>query len=220
MPNARNVGGTGFVSLGDYLGANSDALDAQYANDSTTAHGIGDSFNQVIGLVPGEAEGPAQASGVAATPPPENGTDPYSTAVGAAEKAQGLATRFGSQAGLAGAGQNSVSGEQSFNAALLSGAHGQDYSSLSGYLGGFTPGSVDDAWNAGSLKGIGEYVPPAQTQPQVDNGMPGSVEDPAVPPQTSGEPGPAGRRTSPHPIGPPAPWSPPPVLPRRRTPEG
>lgn len=193
MPNSRNVGGTGFVSLGDYLGANSDALDAQFANDSTTAHGIGDSFNQVIGLVPGEAEAPAQASGVAATPPPEGGTDPYSTAIGAAEKAQGLATQFGSQGGLAGAGANPTSGEQSFNAALLSGAHGQDYSSLSGYLGGFTPGSVDEAWNAGSLKGIGEYAPPAQPQPQVDNGTPGSTEDPALPPQTRGVPGVPGR---------------------------
>lgn len=192
MPNARNVGGTGFVSLGDYLGANSDALDSQFANDSTTAHGIGDSFNQVIGLVPGEAEAPAKAAGVAATPP-AGGVDPYSTAIGAAERAQGLATQFGSQAGLAGAGANPVSAEQSFNAALLSGAHGQDYSSLSGYLGGFTPGSVDDAWNSGSLKGIGEYVPPAQGIGPIDNGPGGSIEDPAVPPQTRGVPGVPGR---------------------------
>lgn len=197
----RNVPGTGFVSLNDYLGANGDALNAQFANDAAQAHGIGDSFNAALGGVEGQAEAPAKASGIAATPPDGTGTDPYSTALGSAEKAQSLGTQFGSEAGMAGSAANPVSGEQSFNAALEQGAHGQDYSSLAGYLGGFSPSSVDAAWNAGSMKGIGEYTPPvapaAPGTPDNPTNEP-AYQSPAVGSQTSGiTPWPYGKRPPP-----------------------
>lgn len=190
MPTPPN-NGTGFVSLGDYLGANQDPLNAQYANDSQSAHDVGDSFNSLLGFVPSEAENMAKQTGAAGDPLNPlgswNGADPYGRAMGAAQNAQDLSTKFGSQAGMAGAGRNPVSGDGSFNAALEQGAHGGDYASLSGYLKGFTPAAVDDAWNAGSAKGIGEWVDPYAAKP---GAPPVEPKDPGQPPGEQGSPTP------------------------------
>lgn len=217
MISQRNVGGTGFTSLGDYLGANGDALDSQYNADATQANGIKDSYESYLGQIPGIAEQASKQTGQIASPASPTGSmaPAYENAVNIENKAapdmiNTLALRTGG-----GGGANPVSGEDSFNAALQKGAHGGDYSTLAAALGGSGVGSIQkggaaQAWRNGGELGAEEYVPPAGAPPAQPTHAPLDPV-PNAPGDVATRPGgsPPGAPVTPAPIHPPGPPGPP-----------
>lgn len=174
----RNVGGTGFVSLNDYLGANQGVLDAGYQQDYDQAHQLGDRLSGYLGQIEPGARTAAAASGAA---PDSGSVAGYTDAVNAGGQAKEMGRRA----------QNPfTAGGNPFDSALLSSAHGQDYQSLAGYLGGF--GNPDDALAKGSQEGIADYTaahqpppaaaPPPEPESPYDRAYVRPGEDPRKPP--------------------------------------
>lgn len=151
----------GNVTLGDYLGANRDVLNAGFQQDSTNAHQLGDTLSQQLGMVQQGAQDFASGHGTAAKP---GDVPDYQNATGSATQAQEQGRKYGSQYAMAGSGVNPVSGPDSFNAALEYGAHGGDYKSLSDFLGKFGYGA-DEALAKGNAAGLQPKPPTPGEQP-------------------------------------------------------
>lgn len=177
MNPQRTIGGTGFTSLGDYVGANGDALDAQYDTDADQAHGVKDSYAASLGLIPASAEALGSQTGQIPDAPAGGLVPAYDTATSIENKiAPDLINTFAQRTG-GGGGANPVSGEDSFDAALQKGAHGGDYSTLASSLGGTGVGSIQkggaaQAWHNGGELGSEEYVPPTADIPAPTYGTP------------------------------------------------
>jgi hypothetical protein len=175
---ARDIGGTGFVSLNDYLGANQGVLDSGYQQDYDQAHQLGDRLSGYLGQIEPGARSAAAASGAA---PDSGSVAGYTDAVNAGGQAKEMGRRAANPFTAAG---------NPFDSALLYGAHGEDYQSLAGYLGGL--GNPDDALAKGTQEGIADYTaahqpprvappPPEPESPYDRQVRPG--EDPRKPPQ-------------------------------------
>src|SRR5476651_2155571 len=174
MPGpTRTIGGTGFVSLGDYLGANSGALDSQYNQDASHAKDLGSTYAGYLADLSTQAENESKATGVPVAPG-SDGNSEYTQAQAVAQNEHDLSTAYANRANT-GTGANPVSGEQSFNDALLAGSHGSDYATLGSALGLDTGERLDSAWNKASDQGAGEYVPPAPYSPPVAGHDPGNA---------------------------------------------
>lgn len=178
----------GFVSLGDYLGANKGPLDAGYQQDFTQAHALGDTLQSQLGMTEQEARGYAGHGGTAAT---SAQAPDYATSATSAMQAQEMGRKFGSQSALAGSATDPTNPAASFNAALEYGAHGTDYGTLSGYLGAFGGGGAPDASLAkGNQEGLQDYLNPKPAPEGHDPEQPASNGSPGVFPGT-GRRGPA-----------------------------
>lgn len=145
----RDVGGSGFVGLNDYIGANQGVLDAGYTQDSAQAHQVGDTLQGYIN----EIEPSALQQSAHGTPGDRAGINGYTSATAMAGTAGDLGRKLGSEGGLAGSGANPVSGEQGFNAALSYGAHGGDYHTLGQWLQGLAV-APEDAYQRGTQTGL------------------------------------------------------------------
>ncbi len=170
---ARDVGGTGFTSLSDYLNANQGTLDAGYQQDYQQAHQLGDSLNTQLGGLENAAVDMAGRSGTAPTDVPG-----YAAAQAQATQAQEMGNRFTSPAGT------DLTPEGSFNALLEHGAHGADYASLAGYLGGLGQAPAQ-AVARGTQEGLGIYNTPPNLpgSPGARNNRPqGAPTSPPPPP--------------------------------------
>lgn len=195
----------GFVSLGDYLGANKGPLDAGYQQDFTQAHALGDTLQSQLGMTEQEARNySGQHQGTAATAAQ---TPDYNNAATSAMQTQEMGRKFGSQSALAGSATDPTNPAASFNAALMYGAHGTDYGTLSGYLGGFGTGGPDASLAKGNREGLDDYLTPKPAAPY-DPEHPASLPServypahgaPGQGPYTQPNPHPPGRR----PIGAP-----------------
>lgn len=141
----------GFVSLGQYLGANKDALDQQFGKDSTDAQqftGYDSLYNAARNMATHSGQEP-QGSAV----------EGYQSALDSANKAQEMGRAFQGEAGLAGSGRYgaSFSPDSAFNASLLWASHGPQYQQLSNYLGNYGPNAVLDAVQRGGAAGQQDY---------------------------------------------------------------
>lgn len=190
----RDVGGTGFVGLNDYLGANQGVLDAGYAADTAAGHQQGDTLQGYIGQVAPGARSFAAEHGTEAQPGDVAG---YTSALTSADQARETGRKFGSEFGLAGSAANPVSGEQGFNAALAYGAHGADYKTLGDWLTGLS-GQPEGEFARGNAQGMEDYRlahppltpldphdtephPPGSWPPGRHDGGPGSTPPPPRP---------------------------------------
>jgi hypothetical protein len=158
----------GFVSLGQYLGANQGTLDQQYGQDASASKqftGYDDLYKA------------ARSMGYTNPGASPQSVEGYQSALDQASKAQELGRTFNGESGLAGSGRyGDPLSSGAFNAGLLWAAHGPQYQQLSGYLTDQGPQAASTAAQSGLAQGAADRY--AAHHPTRTNGVKPSPAQP------------------------------------------